>query len=59
MIYKGDKNGMKIALLNYTYGLNGMPMPDDMPFAVNLIDADLMDRNIKKAHELADFVVVW
>ena len=53
-----EKNGMKIALLNYTYGLNGMPMPDDMPFAVNLIDADLMDRNIKKAHEEADFVVV-
>lgn len=53
-----EKNGMKIALLNYTYGLNGMPMPDDMPFAVNLIDADLMDRNIKKAHEVADFVVV-
>lgn len=53
-----EKNGMKIALLNYTYGLNGMPQPDDMPFAVNLIDEDLMDRNIKKAHEEADFVVV-
>ena len=53
-----EKNGMKIALLNYTYGLNGMPQPDDMPFAVNLIEPDLMDRNIKKAHEVADFVVV-
>ena len=53
-----DKNGIKIALLNYTYGLNGMPMPSDMPYAVNLIDEDLMDRNIKKAHEVADFVVV-
>ncbi|MBO4309744.1 MAG: CapA family protein, partial [Lachnospiraceae bacterium] len=53
-----EKNGMKIALLNYTYGLNGMPQPDDMPFAVNLIDENLMDRNIKKAHEVADFVVV-
>ena len=53
-----EKNGMKIALLNYTYGLNGMPQPEDMPFAVNLIDENLMDRNIKKAHEVADFVVV-
>lgn len=53
-----EKNGIRIALLNYTYGLNGMPMPSDMPFAVNLIDEDLMDRNIKKAHEEADFVVV-
>ena len=57
-IYVYEKDGMKIALLNYTYGLNGMPMPDDMPFAVNLIEEDLMDRNIKKAHEVADFVVV-
>lgn len=53
-----EQNGMKIALLNYTYGLNGMPQPEDMPFAVNLIDENLMDRNIKKAHEVADFVVV-
>lgn len=57
-IYVYEKDGMKIALLNYTYGLNGMPMPDDMPFAVNLIEEGLMDRNIKKAHEVADFVVV-
>lgn len=53
-----EKNGIKIALLNYTYGLNGMPMPSDMPYAVNLMDEALMDRNIKKAHEEADFVVV-
>ena len=53
-----EKNGMKIALLNYTYGLNGMPMPSDMPYAVNLIDEDLMARNIKSAHEQADFVCV-
>lgn len=53
-----DKNGMKVALLNYTYGLNGMPQPEGMPYAVNLIEEDLMDRNIKKAHEVADFVVV-
>lgn len=57
-IYVYEKDGMRIALLNYTYGLNGMPMPDDMPFAVNLIEEGLMDRNIKKAHEVADFVVV-
>jgi len=57
-VYVYEKDGMKIALLNYTYGLNGMPMPDDMPFAVNLIEEGLMERNINKAHEVADFVVV-
>jgi len=57
-IYVYEKDGMKIALLNYTYGLNGMPLPEGMPYAVNLMDEGLMDRNIKKAHEVADFVVV-
>lgn len=57
-IYVYEKDGIKIALLNYTYGLNGMPMPSDMPYAVNLMDEELMDRNIAKANELADFVVV-
>lgn len=57
-VYVYEKEGIKIALLNYTYGLNGMPMPDDMPFAVNLIEEGLMDRQIKLAHEQADFVCV-
>ena len=57
-VYVYEKDGIRIALLNYTYGLNGMPMPDDMPFAVNLIDENLMDRQIAMAHEQADFVCV-
>jgi len=57
-VYVYEKDGMRIAMLNYTYGLNGLPQPDDMPFAVNLIEEGLMDRNIRKAHEEADFVVV-
>lgn len=57
-IFVYEKDGIRIAILNYTYGLNGMPMPSDMPFAVNLMDENLMDRNIAKAHEVADFVVV-
>ena len=57
-IYVYEKDGMKIALMNYTYGLNGLQQPEDMPFAVNMIEEGLMDRNIKKAHEVADFVVI-
>lgn len=57
-IFVTEHNGIKIAILNYTYGLNGLPMPDDMPYAVNLIDKEKMTRDITKAKELADFVVV-
>lgn len=57
-IFVFEKNGIKISILNYTYGLNGLPLPEDMPYAVNLMDKEQMAEDIKKAKELSDFVVV-
>lgn len=57
-IFVTEQKGIKIAILNYTYGLNGLPMPDDMPYAVNLMDKEKMAKDIAKAKELADFIVV-
>ena len=57
-IYIFEKNGIKISVLNYTYGLNGLPLPEDMPYAVNLMDKEQMAIDIAKAKELSDFVVV-
>jgi poly-gamma-glutamate synthesis protein (capsule biosynthesis protein) len=54
-----EKNGIKIAMLNYTYGLNGYKIPKDMPFLVNMLDKDAMEKDIKKAREAADFVIVY
>lgn len=54
-----EKNDIKIAMLNYTYGLNGNPVPDDMPYLVNLLDKSIMEEDIKKAKELSDFVIVF
>jgi poly-gamma-glutamate synthesis protein (capsule biosynthesis protein) len=39
-IYVYEKDGMKIAILNYTYGTNGIPLPSDMPYAVNMLEED-------------------
>ena len=39
-IYVYEQDGIKVAILNYTYGTNGVKMPDDMPFAVNLLNED-------------------
>lgn len=57
-IYVTDVKGIRIAILNYTYGTNGIPLPEDMPYAVNLIDRDKIARDIRLAREQADFVIV-
>jgi poly-gamma-glutamate synthesis protein (capsule biosynthesis protein) len=50
--------GVKIAFLNYTYGTNGIPIPEGKEFAVNLIDRELMTKQIEQAKkEEADVIV--
>lgn len=54
-----EKNNIKIAMLNYSYGLNGYKMPSDMPYLVNMLDYDQMEKDINKAKEIADFIIVF
>lgn len=42
-------NGIKIAFLSYTYGTNGITIPKDKPYSVNLIDKDLIKKHIALA----------
>lgn len=46
-----DVKGVKIAFINYTYGTNGIPVPSDKPYCLNLIDKDLIYKQIKQAKE--------
>ena len=57
-IYVYEQQGIRIAVLNYTYGTNGVPLPDDMPYAVDMLQADRVKADLQRARELADFVVV-
>ena len=57
-IYIYEQEGVKIAILNYTYGTNGMPTPSDMPFAVAMLEEEKVLLDLQKANEQADFVVV-
>lgn len=57
-IYIKEVNGIRIAVLNYTYGTNGIPMPSDMPYAVNLLDREKIAQDVRIAKENADFVIV-
>ena len=49
---------LTIAFLNYTYGTNGISLPDNMPYAVDLLDEEKVLADISLAEELADFTVV-
>lgn len=49
---------MKVAVLNYTYGTNGIALPSDMPYAVDLLDEEQVAADIQRAEELADFTIV-
>lgn len=57
-----EKNGIKIAMFNYTYGLNGYVLPEGEEYRVNLLDdanRELIVSEIQKAKEEADFVIVF
>ena len=55
ILYK-DVNGMRFAFLSYTYGTNGIPVPDD--YLVNVLDEERMVQDIQRARAEADVVVV-
>ncbi|MGN0412841.1 MAG: CapA family protein [Lachnospiraceae bacterium] len=46
------------AILNYTYGTNGIPLPKDMPYAVNLLEEEKVKQDLQLAEETADFTIV-
>ncbi len=58
-IYVYEKDGFKIAMLNYTYGLNGIALPSDRPYLVNLLDEEKIKRDLQRAEEIADFTIVY
>ena len=54
-IYVYEKDGFRVAVLNYTYGLNGYADPKG---AVNQLDEDRVREDCRRAREMADMVVV-
>ena len=57
-IYIYEQEGIRIAILNYTYGTNGIPTPSDMPYIVNYLDEDKIIQDLKYAEENSDFTIV-
>lgn len=44
-----DIKGIKIAVLAYSYGTNGNPIPKGKNYLINLIDYDLIEKDIQSA----------
>ena len=44
-----EVNDIKIAFLSFTYGTNGIPIPQDKDYCVNLIDEEFMKSQIELA----------
>lgn len=51
-----NKNGIRIALLNYTYGTNGIPIPAGK--FVNIIDSLSIQNDIRKSKQLQPDMII-
>lgn len=51
-------NNITFSFLGYTYGTNGIPVPQGKEYLVNYIDLPKMQSDIKRAKEISDVVVV-
>ena len=53
-------NGISFVLLSYSYGTNGMPIPKGEDYLINLIDEELIKKDIQKAKNSGvDLIMVY
>jgi poly-gamma-glutamate capsule biosynthesis protein CapA/YwtB (metallophosphatase superfamily) len=55
-----DIKGIKTAFLSYSYGTNGIPIPHGKKYLINIIDYDLIQKDITHSRQLgAELVIVY
>ncbi len=53
-------NGLRIAMLNYTYGTNGIPVPSQYPWCIDgFFNKERVIAQLKAARDAADAVIVF
>lgn len=57
-LYYYKSGDFTIAILNYTYGTNGISLPADMPYSVDLLEKEKILDDIREAEANADFTIV-
>ncbi len=53
-----EKNGITFGFLGYTYGTNGIPVPQDKPFCIALIDQEKIKADLAALRPQCDYLVV-
>ncbi len=53
-----SQNGIEFSFLSYTYGTNGIPIPEGKEYFVNLIDREAIKKDVEEAKQNSDVVVV-
>ncbi|AKG74568.1 CapA family protein [Salinicoccus halodurans] len=53
-----EVNGIKVGFLGYTYGTNGMPVPEGKDYLVNLIDGSPINQDIEELDAKVDLLIV-
>lgn len=53
-----EKNGIKYTLLAYTYGTNGIPIPQGKEYLVNVYTTKMLQEDIAKVRDKVDLLIV-
>lgn len=53
-----ERHGIKMAVLAYTYGTNGIPTPEGQDYLVNRINLPSMKKDIEQAKKVSDVLVI-
>lgn len=53
-----ERNGLRIGLLSYTYGLNGFVLPQGKEYLVDLINEDQIEADMEAIKKISDVQVV-
>lgn len=58
-ILTADVNGISAAFLAYTYGTNGIPLPENKDYLVNMLVPEMIVKDIRRAREQVDLVILY
>ncbi|WP_440896827.1 CapA family protein [Amphibacillus sp. Q70] len=53
-----EKNNISVSFLGYSYGTNGIPIPEGKDYLINLIDQQQIAQDVERAKESSDVVVM-
>lgn len=54
-----ERNGIKLAVLNYTDSTNGMSVPENKSYLISKVNEEKIKKDLKIAEQNADFTIVF